>query len=30
MQIELVSIPEVFKENLQKLKDATNEKITSH
>ena len=29
-QIELVSNPEVFQENLQKLKDATNEKITSH
>jgi len=29
-QIELVSNPEVFQENLQKLKDATNETITSH
>jgi len=29
-QIELVSNPEVFQENLQKLKDATNEKVTSH
>ena len=29
-QIELVSNPEVFQENLQKLIDATNEKITSH
>ena len=29
-QIELVSNPEVFQENLQKLKDATNENISSH
>ena len=29
-QIELVSNPEVFQENLQKLKQATTEKITSH
>ena len=29
-QIELVSNPELFQENLQKLKDATEKKVTSH
>jgi hypothetical protein len=29
-QIELISNPELFQENLQKLKEATAEKVTSH